>query len=182
MKKTLNYGIIIIFFILLVVSTGAAREKKDLFEILKPTKIDIPKGFVFGKIPPFAKKIFKENPWVMDNLSIRKLTSKIYPGGDYNSVLRIHMTIFAKQKKPYGDDIVCYIIQYKTRYLKNIELTKIKNHVKYNQDRSLMIEKNNIIIYMHSDSIEDFGEMEFVVNKIRDKIENTERVLIKSVN
>ncbi len=171
MKKFLGYSILVVLSIVVVFSSVNASNGRDYFTVLKPSKADLPEGFVFGKIPRFAKKTFKNNPWTMDSASVRKLTSRIYPGGDSNAVLRMHMSIMARQKKPYGDDIVCYVIQYKSQYSKNLEHTKILNHVNHNQDRALMIEKDNIIVYMHSDSIQHFGRLQILAEKIKDRLQ-----------
>ena len=47
---------------------------------------------MYGIIPDFAKKILHANPCYMDKTAIKRLTEKIYPGGDYNEVKSIHIS------------------------------------------------------------------------------------------
>jgi hypothetical protein len=61
---------------------------------------------------------------MMDRPAIKKLTARIYPGGDYNRIRGMHMTIMSRKKNPYGDDIVCYIILYKDASSAKEELKK----------------------------------------------------------
>ena len=77
------------------------RFKPYIIDKIKITNNDIPEGFVFGKVPKFARKVLKNNPWMLDKSAVRKLTNRIYPGGNYATISKIHMTIIAKEKKPY---------------------------------------------------------------------------------
>ena len=111
-KKNLTLPLIIASVLFFVVTAFASLNNDSLSKISLSEK-EIPEGFFFGKIPPFAKKVLKNNPWTLDKPAIRKLTDRIYPGGNYNNITAIHMTIMAKKKTPYGDDIVCYLILFK---------------------------------------------------------------------
>ena len=113
MKKCIIFYLIITSIMLFAGFTDIPGRSADGKNKIKLLKSDIPDGFIYGSVPEFAKKVLKNNPWEMDKNAIRKLADMIYPGGDYSRISGIHVSILAKQERPYGDDIVCYIIYYK---------------------------------------------------------------------
>lgn len=143
----------------------------SIIEKVKPGNEDIPAGFVIGQIPGFAKNLLKSNPWNFDHTAIKKMTGRIYPGGEYTKVADIHMTILAKQKNPYGDDIVCYVMVFRDKRSATEELIKLGEYVNNNRDRSILLEKENIAVYMLVDSVEDYPYLQTISEKIQKKLD-----------
>lgn len=167
MKKFLFILLIMNITVFAFSTTGIPEFHSNIIDKIKITEQDIPSGFMYGKIPPFARKVLKNNPWMMDKNAIRRLTKQIYPGGNYNFVSNIHVTILSEKKNPFGDDIVCYIILFNSSRNSQKEVQKITNYVKYNKDRTLLIKKNNLVIFYHVDDVSNFS----VINKIAKRIE-----------
>jgi len=166
-----------IFLIIAVISvfffstaSDAGYKITDLKKVI-PTSTEIPKGFIYGKIPAPAKKIFKGNPWFMDKKGIKILAKNIYPGGDHSKISDIHISIIASREHPFGDDIVCYIIRFKDATCARDEIKKIKDHVNNNNDRSIIISKNNIAAYLLVDEIGDFQHIQEMALQIQDKLQ-----------
>lgn len=110
---------------------------------------------MLGKIPSFAKKVFKDNPWYLDRESIKRLVPNIYPGGNASKVKAVHMTIMADKRNPYGDDIVCYVILYNDKNAADAEIKKLDSYTGYNSDRAIMVRKNNVAVFLHVDDTEN---------------------------
>ena len=127
---------------------------------------------MYGLIPEFAKKLLKSNPWYMDNTAIKKLSDKIYPGGNYTRITSIHVTIIAKNETPHGDDIVCYIIQYKDMGSAKEEIRKIAEYIGYNRDRAILNVKDNIVVFLHVDDTNNFHYIQEMDRKIKDRMNN----------
>ncbi|MDY6933218.1 MAG: hypothetical protein SVZ03_03230 [Spirochaetota bacterium] len=173
MKKIAICFVVSLLFITL--SPIMANLGNDIIDKIKPTESDIPNGFMYGIIPDYARKILKENPWAMDKNAIKKLTDKIYPQGDYKKISKIHMTIMAKKETPHGDDIVCYIIQFRDRASAKVEIEKLAEFVEFNKDRSIVVTKENMVVYLHVDDVENFH----IIRKMSKKIEKNLTGLIK---
>ncbi len=156
-------------FISLDAGTG---KSSDLVNRIRLSGKDLPSGFMFGKVPGFARRVLKNNPWMMDRHAIKKLTARIYPGGDYNRVQGMHMTIMSKKNTPYGDDIVCYIIIYKDSSSAQEEIKKISSFAEYNKDRVIVLVKNKLAVYLHVDDIKDFHYIENMAANMRQKMMN----------
>ncbi|MBN2039086.1 MAG: hypothetical protein JW864_03530 [Spirochaetes bacterium] len=156
MKKIITFFV----FIVLIVSgsnvTGLTEDGTLMINKMRLMQEDIPEGYMYGQIPDFAKKVLKHNPWNMDKDAIKTLTEKIYPGGDYNQVTSIHVTIIAKKETPHGDDIVCYIIKYRDAKSAKEEISKISEYVGYNGDRAILSVMDNMAVFLHVDDKEDF--------------------------
>ncbi len=166
--------LITITVICLVAATAAAsiaRYRVEVFSKIKLTDNDIPQGFMIGKIPPGVKKVLKANPWQMDRAAIKRLSRHIYPGGNYNKISGIHMTIMANARQPYGDDIVCYAILYRDEPSATEEIKKLKEFVGYNNDRAIVIEKDNLAVYLHVDSTSDYHHIQTMAEVIRKRME-----------
>ncbi len=160
-----------IICLIAIAATGTPRFKINIFNKVKLGSNDIPSGFIVGKVPPGVKKVLKNNPWNMDRPAIRRLSRHIYPGGDYNKIMGIHMTILANAKQPYGDDIVCYCILFRDEASTRDEVKKLKDFVGFNKDRAIIIEKDNLAVYLHVDSTVDFHHIQNLAEKIKDRIE-----------
>ena len=135
---------------------GISDYGADVIDRIRLSDSDVPEGYMYGKIPTFARKTLKGNPWMMDNNAIRRLTKRIYPEGNYTTVLKIHVTILADKETPYGDDIVCYIILYKNSPSAKGEIRKITRFVEYNRDRAVLVRKMNLVVFLHVDDTKNF--------------------------
>lgn len=161
--------------LLFTAAAQAADFNSEIIDTVKITQEDLPKGFMFGKIPDFAKKILKNNPWRMDRHAIKMLTGKIYPGGDYNSVADIHSSILARSATPYGDDIVCYIILYRDSGSSKKELAKLKSYSDFNNMRSLVIQRKNLAVFIFSDETRTLPLLMELSGKITKRIDDASR-------
>ncbi len=153
------------------IGSNTAMYSSSIIEKIKPTSEEIPDGYMFGKVPDFAQSLLKNNPWSLDEAAIKKLTNRIYPGGEYSKVADLHMTIITKKKNPFGDDIVCYIFIFKNEKSAQEELIKINQHVGYNTDRSIVIEKKNLAVYLCVDSVKDFEHIQAMSEVIKKRLE-----------
>ena len=93
MKKIFFKTLLLFLFILILILNVDAGFKSNIIDKVAITNNEIPTGFVLGKIPGFAKKTLRSNPWLFDSKAIRKLTGRIYPGGDFKYVSNIHTHI-----------------------------------------------------------------------------------------
>ena len=174
MKKIFLLFVNCLLFIFLSFTSysTAASNSLELFEKIKIDQTFLPEGFVFGKIPNFAKEVIKNNPWNMNRSAINKLTDHIYPNADPSAVQEIYMSIFARQNQPYGDDLVCYIILYKDATSTKREKLKLEEFAKINSDRVMTLTKDNIAIMMHVDDANDIPLLHNIYKKIKDTMEN----------
>ena len=172
MKRRIISISISIMFITISLANAVANYNTDIIKKVRVLKKELPSGFIFGKVPNFAKSVLKDNPWLMDRAAIKKLTKRIYPGGNYNKILKIHMTIMTNKKNPYGDDIVCYVILYKDKSSANEEIKKISSFAGYNRDRVILLTKNNVAIYLHVDNIENFHYIRDIASNMKVKLAN----------
>jgi hypothetical protein len=120
-------------------------------ERIRITASDVPSGFMMAQIPSFARDVFRDNPCFLDAKSIKRIAKHLYPNGDYNAISSIHSTIMAKQEKPFGDDIVCYIIMYRNEKAAQKEIKKLTEYVEFNNQRAVVTAKNNLAVFIHSD-------------------------------
>lgn len=153
------------------ISSTTAMYSSSVIEKIKPTIEEIPAGYMFGQVPEFAQSLLKANPWTLDQAAIKKLTNRIYPGGEYTKVSDLHMTIITNKKNPYGDDIVCYIFIFKNEKSAQEELIKLNEHVGYNSDRSILIEKKNLAVYFCVDSVKDYEYIKTLSESIKKRLE-----------
>ena len=172
MKKTVFLSVSFLFIVFISKSISLPQNGNTIIDKIKLSEDDIPKGYMYGIIPDFAKKILHANPCYMDKTAIKRLTEKIYPGGDYNEVKSIHISIIARNETPHGDDIVCYIIQYKNLTSAKSEIGKISNYLKYNRDRAILNIKDNLIVFLHVDDKNDFHYILEMDKKIKERIKN----------
>jgi hypothetical protein len=149
-----------------------AEFKTDTIEKLKPAQNDLPENFTFGTIPGFAKKVLKNNPWTFDDAAVKKMVSRIYPGGDYNTVSKIHMSIFANKKNPYKDDFVCYIILFKNKNIAKKEIEKLTSYTGYNNDRTILISKDNMAVFLLVDDTVNYKYIQGMAETMQEKIKS----------
>ena len=108
---------------------------------------------------------------MMDRNAIVRLSDKIYPGGDYTKISDIYMAIMTNKNRPFGDDIVCYIILYKSINSAKDELKKMTEFAGYNSDRVIVLSRNNIIVFLHVDDIDDFHYIRNMSETIKQRLE-----------
>lgn len=154
--KSKLYTSLIFLLLILIATAGAADYKADVIDKIKLSEKDIPAGYIYGKIPDFARKTLKNNPWLMDRAAIKRLTGLIYPSGDYSRIRALYSTILAKKSKPYNDDIVCYIIVYNDSSSAKNEIRKIREFSDFNKDRVILFIRNNIAVIMFVDNVKNF--------------------------
>ena len=171
MKRHSLMAISIITIVSVFIGSTTTMYSSSIIEKIKPTATEIPEGYMFGQVPGFAQSLLKTNPWNLDQAAIKKLTNRIYPGGEYTKVSDLHMTIIANKKNPYGDDIVCYIFIFKNEKSAREELIKLNEHVGYNSDRSIIIEKKNLAVYLCVDSVRDFEHIKEMSDIIKKRLE-----------
>jgi hypothetical protein len=152
-------------------------EINSIVEKLSIKSSDIPKGFVIGKVPEGSKTVFKDNPGFLDKTGISKVTKEIYPNGDKNKVSEIHVTILAKPENILNDDMVCYIIFYKSNLFAKEEMSKFREYIQYHSDRSILLSADNIAIFILSNDIENFDYIRELGSKMQkrlDSLKNTQ--------
>ena len=144
---------------------------QSIFDKIKISQEDLPNGFVFGKIPNFAKSTIQSNPWNMDRNAINKMTKNIYPDAEPSAVKGIYISIIAKESSPYNDDLVCFMILYKDASAAKKENQKLEDFTKFNRDRVLTINKDNLSVILLSDETENFRYILEFSKKIEEKLE-----------
>ncbi len=171
MKRRSFLIISLITIVSVFIGSTSAMYSSSIIEKIRPTNEEIPAGYMFGQVPEFAQSLLKNNPWNLDQAAIKKLTNRIYPGGEYSRVSDLHMTIITNKKNPYGDDIVCYIFVFNNEKSAQEELIKLNQHVGYNNDRSIVIEKKNLAVYLCVDSVKDFEHIQAISEVIKKRLE-----------
>ena len=164
--------IIIIMLISVTAMFAIPGNSKYSPNIFKELKLNVPKGFMYGKIPSAFKKWFKGNPWIMNRRTIRKIANKMYPGGNYRRISHVYMTIIANKKYPYNDDIVCYMILFKNKQMAKKEIKKINDYVAYNRDRAIVVSKNNMAVFFHVDDSQNLRYITNMAGKIKTSLQN----------
>ncbi len=160
----------LVFFFLMPLA--GAEYKGTIIDQIRLAVGDIPQGFVYGNIPPFAQRVLRENPWKFDRAAIKRLTREIYPDGDPGRVSDIHMTILTRPATPFGDDIVCYIIVYNDMASAKNEIKKITDFVGYNSDRAIVSVRENVVVFLHVDDVDDFPVIREMMEKIGGRLDN----------
>lgn len=170
MKRITVFVTILISLLFISTSKGNSEIKPNAIDAVKLTSDDIPEGFMYGKVPEVYKKTLKDNPWMMDKAAIRHLADKIYPGGDYNKIAGIHISIIANKNKPYNDDIVCYIILFNSMKAAMDELKKVNEYTGYNRDRVILLSKENLAVFMFVDNANNFHYIQELAKKIDERL------------
>jgi len=172
MKKATLSICILLSFILFTESKGSSQLKINSIDAVKLTGADIPEGFIYGTVPAPYRSTLKDNPWLMDRAAIKRLADKIYPGGDFNRIAGIHVSIIASKKTPLGDDIVCYVILYNSMKDAQQEMKKMTEFVGYNGDRALLLTKDNMAIVFFVDDIENFHYIQELAKTVGERMKN----------
>jgi len=174
MKKRSIVTITLFMSILILLGTAQGYYSVSTIDKIRPQNNDLPSNFMYGKIPPFARKVLKANPWLLDRKAIKKLAGRIYPGGNHYVIKNIHMTIMTNKKNPYGDDIVCYIIVFHNSKAGRAEISKLKNFVGYNRDRAMAVIKKNMAVYIHADNVDDYPHIQRIAENIKDRLKKNQ--------
>jgi hypothetical protein len=172
MKKAILSACILLSFILITESQGSSQLKLNAIDSIKLTTSDIPEGFMYGKVPAPYQSTLKDNPWMMDRAAIKRLADKIYPGGDFNKIAGIHVSIIANKKTPFGDDIVCYMILYTNMKAAQDEIKKMSEFVGYNRDRALVLTKDNLAIILFVDDINNYHYIQELAKMIEERMKS----------
>jgi hypothetical protein len=171
MKKIIIYSILFTSLIFLSSSVVYSQNTNAIADKIRLIPGDIPEGFIYGLIPDGAKNILKDNPWTFDKPAIEKLTEKIYPGGDFNQVSGIHITILARKETPHRDDIVCYIIQYRSFKAAKDEVKKLADFAGNNQDRAILHVKDDYVIFLFADDTNNVPLLRELDKKITERMD-----------
>lgn len=146
------YAAIIPVLALSIISFAHTGDfNRSIIEQIRLTEQDIPTGFVMGKIPGFARQVFRDNPGYLDQGGIKRIAKHLYPNGSPAGISAIYHTIMAKSATPFGDDIVCYIIVYANAKEAQKELKKLTDYVEFNNQRAAVTTKENLAVFIHSD-------------------------------
>lgn len=170
MKKAIFCLSVLLTLVIVTASSGSSQLRPDAIDNIRLTDKDIPDGFIYGTVPPPYKKTLKNNPWTMDRDAIKRLADKIYPGGDYNRIESIHVSIIANRNTPYGDDIVCYVILYRNMKAAQEEMRKITEFTGYNSDRSLLLTRDNLAVVFFVDDIDNFHYIQEMARNVSERI------------
>jgi hypothetical protein len=143
---------------------------ESAIEKIKITDSDVPAGFTYGQIPPFAKTVLLNNPWEMNRAAINKLTKNIYPNGDASAVRKMHLSILAKNNHPYGYDIVCYIIIFTDGSAARKEIEKLSAYSKHNSDRTILVTNGNLAVFLIANDINNYKYIDEMKTKMEQRI------------
>ena len=83
----------------------------------------------------------------------------------------IHITIMANSRKPFGDDIVCYIIVFRDGRSAKNEMKKLTEYTGYNSDRAIIMSKENMAVFLHVDDITHYPYIKEMASKLTAKLE-----------
>ena len=169
MNKKIILGIVA--FLVFCVNISAVTPKDvagaAIIEKIKINSEDIPEGFINGQIPTFAKTTLLDNPWFMNRAAVNKLTKKLYPNGDANSVKKMHVSIMARKEKPFSSDIICYIIEYNDSVSAKKEIEKLTEFSNFNRDRTIVIPHKKIAVFLIAEDVNNFQ----LIRVLQDKVE-----------
>ena len=172
MNKVLGFVIVLI----LVSTVGVNAIPTDLkynesvIQKIRIVDTDLPDGFTYGQIPGFAKKVLLANPWEMDRHAINKLTKELYPNGNAACVKNMHVSIMTKKEKPFGYDLVCYIIIYNDMQSAKKELEKLSAFNKFNSDRTILLTHGNLAVFLISQDISNYKYIDTIKNRMEERI------------
>lgn len=167
LKKHISFLTIMFVFIVTAYSAQINGEYgAGIIDTVRLSDRDIPEGFMFGLIPNSVKSTLHDNPWDFDEAAIKRLTPVIYPDGDASAVGSIHFTILTHKEVPYGDDIVCYLLMYKSSSAADREIGKIREFAEINKDRVHFSVHDNIVVLMMVDDVSDYPLMRTLCDTI----------------
>lgn len=168
-------NVAIVIYLSVIMALGMAMgmvysDDNSLFSTLAIAPEDVPQGFVFGKIPDFAKKVFTGNPCIVNSDGIRFLASRLYPEGNAANIKGMYVAIMAAESRPYGDDIVYYLLVFKDSKAASVEIKKLKDYYEYNKDRIVLITKDNIALLLFADDVDNYKYIAELGQKLQGKL------------
>ncbi len=171
--RTKNVSLVI--YVSVIMTLGIAlgmvySDDNSLFTRLAIAPEDVPQGFVFGKIPNFAKKIFSSNPCIVNQEGIRFLASKLYPDGNAANIKGMYVAIMATEAKPYGDDLMYYVLIFKDSKAASVEIKKLEEFYQYNKDRLLLITKDTIALLLFADDVDNYKYVAALGEKLQARL------------
>ncbi len=152
------------------ISKTTAKKPKNKIQSLILQSKDLPEGMVLGKIPKSARKLIKRNPWILDRASIKKFSRAIYSGANYYAISRMAMVILTSEQRPYDDDVVYYVFEYKTESIAKRESQKIADVKKYNPRRAEFLHSERFVILVFCDNEELFPQLQEVTRMLKQKL------------
>jgi hypothetical protein len=165
---------VIVFVLASAVGVNAipsdTKYTESVIQKIRITDTDLPEGFAYGQIPAFAKKTLLANPWQMDRHAINKLTKELYPNGDASKVKNMHVSIMTKKERPFGYDLVCYIIIYNDMQSAKKEMEKLSTYNKFNSDRTILMAHGNLAVFLITQDINNFKYIESIKEKMEERI------------
>lgn len=170
MKKYVILFILLVSSIAVMPNDSGINYSQNAIDKIKLITSDIPDGFIFGEIPPFARDTITGNPVQLNRTSIGKLTKNLYPDGEASSVQSMYLSILAKKDHPYNDDIVCYIILFNDLNAAAKEIDKLTSYNNANSDRTILLVKGNIAVFLIVDDIMNYKYIDQMQNIINEKI------------
>jgi hypothetical protein len=178
MKRSLFMNKVLGFVIVLtLVSTASVnavptdmKYNESVIQKIRIVDTDLPEGFTYGQIPGFAKKVLLGNPWQMDRHAINKLTKELYPNGNAACVKNMHVSIMTKKEKPFGYDLVCYIIIYNDMQSAKKELEKLSSFNRFNSDRTILLTHGNLAVFLIAQDINNYKYIDVMKDKVEERI------------
>lgn len=161
----------IIIIMTLSISLGMVySDDNSLISHLAIAPEDVPQGFIFGKIPNFAKKVFTGNPCIVNSDGIRFLASKLYPEGNAANIKSMYVAIMASETRPYGDDLVYYLLIFKDSKAASVEIKKLQDYYQYNKDRLVLITKDSIALLLFADDVDNYKYITELGQKLQERL------------
>ena len=153
-------------------SMGVSQLSPEAIDRVRPTEGDIPEGYMYGKIPGPYQKTLKDNPWMMDRAAIKRLADKVYPGGDHNRIVAMHVSIIADKMKPFNDDIVCYVILYQNEKAAREEMKKFSEFAGYHTDRAMLLSRDNLAVFIFVDDAANYHHVREMARVIDERLKS----------
>lgn len=144
MKITISRSIAVITLLLLATASFVKAQKKTAFPYVI-TKADMPKGYI--PAGPFDKETQSETMSAHQGLvTSKKLFGTLYNHADANAIRRIYAAVYLPDKHA-ENALECYVIEYKSANLLNIEQAKLQR-----QRGSRFLKKDKYLFIIWSDS------------------------------
>ncbi len=169
------HNVALVIYVSVVMALGMAMgmvysDDNSLFLKLAIAPEDVPQGFIFGKVPNFAKKVFNGNPCIVNSDGIRFLASKLYPDGNAANIKSMYIAIMATESRPYGDDLVYYLLLFKDSKVASVEIKKLQDYYQFNKDRIVLITKDNIALLLFADNVDNYKYIAELGHKLKGRL------------
>ncbi len=84
----------------------------------------------------------------------------------------MYVSIIASKKKPFNDDIVCYLILYHSMKAAQDEMKKISEFAGYNRDRVILLSRDNLVAILFVDNVTNFHYIQELSTVIGERMKN----------